>query len=147
MKKTITIALLLMLAGHSFAQQTNPKEQFTKQDYLQKSKSERTTALILLGTGTAAFFGGMAIYSKALDKAAEKPYGTFLSFGNADPTGAIICFLGSVTAIVSIPVFISSSKHKRMGLSLSLTNEKISSIAKANLKNNYFPAVAVKLAL
>ena len=149
MKKSITIAMLLMITAHSFAQQEAPQKQYTKQDYLQKSKRQKTTAWILLGGGTAAIIGGSAIYNKAYEKAAnEDPLGTLFSFGmNVDPTGAIIAVTGSLAALGSIPFFISASKNKRYGLSLSLKNERAASVARANLKSNYFPAVAIKLAL
>jgi len=106
MKKMISLAVLLAVAVTSFSQQTEPSPVLTKQDYLQKSKSQRTSAFILLGTGAALL-------------AVAAP-------GNVSFDILPILVIGGGAAIVgSIPLFIAAGKNKRKAMSLSFKNETV----------------------
>lgn len=106
MKKMISLAMLLAVVVTSFSQQTEPSPVLTKQDYLQKSKSQRTSAFILLGTGAALL-------------AVAAP-------GNVSFDILPILVIGGGAAIVgSIPLFIAAGKNKRRAMSLSFKNETV----------------------
>lgn len=106
MKKMISLAMLLAVVVTSFSQQTESSPVLTKQDYLQKSKSQRTSAFILLGTGAALL-------------AVAAP-------GNVSFDILPILVIGGGAAIVgSIPLFIAAGKNKRRAMSLSFKNETV----------------------
>jgi hypothetical protein len=52
MKKIMLCTMLLFLTASLFSQQTNPQS-LSRQDYLEKSKKQKTAAWILLGGGLA----------------------------------------------------------------------------------------------
>jgi hypothetical protein len=61
--KNIVICIaLLMLSTISYSQQTSPTATFTKVDYLQKSKNQKTTGLILAGGGVVLEIAGIIAY-------------------------------------------------------------------------------------
>ena len=57
MKKIIIYAMLLFVTANALGQQINPNQPLTRQDYLKKSKTQKKTAWILLGGGTAVAAG------------------------------------------------------------------------------------------
>ena len=59
MKKIIVFAMLMIISAASFSQQTKPSPALTKQDYLQKSKNQKTIFYILAGTGGVMTTGGL----------------------------------------------------------------------------------------
>jgi hypothetical protein len=52
-KKIAILLLLLAVSVTTFCQQNNARPDLTKKDYQKKSRSQKTAAWILLGTGTA----------------------------------------------------------------------------------------------
>ena len=60
-KLLFSIVILLVLNSGSFYQQNNPSPTLTKQDYLKKSKNQKTAAWIVLGGGIVLTSAGMAI--------------------------------------------------------------------------------------
>ncbi len=115
MKIIIFFTTLLLFSVASFSQQTTTATQsLTKTDYLQKSKNQKTTALILLGIGTAAIITGILIESP------HRGTGNTQSFsGGLIEVGGIICVL------TSIPYFLSSSKNKKRSTTLGIYNQRI----------------------
>jgi hypothetical protein len=129
MKNAIICAILLVMAAPSFCQETKPSKPVTREDYLEKSKHQKSTAWILLGGGTALIGTGLLIGDRQQS-----------SFDQA-ATGAIIAIIGFLSAIGSIPLFIASGKNHRKGLSLSFKNETAPPLLKgyivsANFKIN-----------
>jgi hypothetical protein len=53
MKKFFTMVTLLNLSLASFSQQTNPSTALNKEDYLLRSRYQKTLAIILVSTGGA----------------------------------------------------------------------------------------------
>ena len=149
MNKTIAYSILLLTAVHSYGQEASPQPQMSKQDYLQKSKHQKTAAWIMLGAGTVTAIVGISIYSHDLNVAAENdPAMTFFTLGlNANPRGGYVFLAGTISGIASIPLFVSSSRNHKKALSLSLKNEKTSTIVHASLRNEGFPAVSLRLNL
>ncbi|TMI86735.1 MAG: hypothetical protein E6H06_20540, partial [Bacteroidetes bacterium] len=58
MKKAINCLVLLIVVLATFGQQNNPSLNLPKQDYLQKSKHQKTAAWIMLGGGAILFSVG-----------------------------------------------------------------------------------------
>ena len=99
MKKYFSILLLLAIGFNSFGQQIKNQEQKLPADYLEKSKRQKTTGFILLGSGAAVFTGGAIAMQHSQSKGENE-----------------LPFLvgGLAMSIASIPFFISSAgnKHK-----------------------------------
>jgi hypothetical protein len=101
MKTTIICTVMMAFAICALGQQDNSKPPMTSQEYLTKSKEQKTAAWISVGTGTVLLGTG---YLVALTAAVD----------DGDPTGGLILFgAGALMDLISIPLFISSGKNKR----------------------------------
>jgi hypothetical protein len=146
MNKIIVFIMLLTISAASLSQQTNPSPALTKQDYLQKSKKQKTAAWILLVGGTAFAITGYAVWANsALDE-----LGSVITTGHNDKTnvtGAVIFFTGVAAMIGSIPVFIAAGKNKGKGLSLAFKNEMTPQIQKNSFVYRSVPSLTLKINL
>ncbi|HEY6062929.1 MAG TPA: hypothetical protein VIV35_04940 [Chitinophagaceae bacterium] len=134
MKKIIACMALLILVNSIHSQQSKPSIPLTKQDYLQKSKNQKTAAWLFLG-------GGMVI--------------TGLGIKDADPnagksedsrkTVAIVTGLAAIS--VSITLFILSSENKKKAGALSFKMEKSPLIQQRNFVYHSYPALSLSIAL
>ena len=104
MTKMIICTLLLFVTASSFGQQTNSTQLSINQNYLRKSKNQKTAAWILLGGGAALVTTGILIANG--------------SFDNAE-TGAIVGGTGLLSAIASIPLFIAYGRNNRKAMKVS----------------------------
>lgn len=116
------------MSATSFSQQTSPSPGLTKQDYLQKSKNQKTTAFILLGVGAAA----IAIAAPGNVSLDVLP---------------VFVIVGGVATIVSIPLFIASARNKRKDMSLSFKNETAPQIQKRSFVYQNVPSLTLKISL
>ncbi|MEP6711099.1 MAG: hypothetical protein ABJA37_01725 [Ferruginibacter sp.] len=127
MKLAIICIALLFTATVSFCQETKPSQALTKQEYLQKSKSQKTAAWILLGSGVALF-------------AVASP-------GNASfSTTAVLAVGGIVATLSSIPLFIAAGRNKRKAMNASayLKFENGLCLQTGTAANTY-PAVSITI--
>lgn len=119
MKTRVIMGVLLsvFLLGSSmqlFAQS------MSKQDYLDKSRRQKTTGFIMLGGGVAMVTAGTILFSE-----------NFILFGasdaeeNAAGIGAAMVVVGGLATLGSIPVLISSGNNARKAAQMSLRNEPI----------------------
>jgi len=97
---------MLLMTATSFCQQANPPQPLTKNDYLQKSKNQKTAAWVLLGGGLALAVGGAVLDVNSDWSSSETPYLVVITAGCASMLG-------------SIPLFISSAKNKRKAMNAS----------------------------
>jgi hypothetical protein len=135
--KPILSTTLLFLSLQVFSQETNPAQSLTKQDYLKKSKSQKTTASVLLGSGVLA--GGIGLATGAGSVCVgcpEKP---------KDQSGWVIA--GGTLMVSSIPFFIASSKNKKKATSISLKNQFIPTLQSNGLANKATTTLAVTISL
>ncbi|HEX5652094.1 MAG TPA: hypothetical protein VFX58_03405 [Chitinophagaceae bacterium] len=136
--KKILLSVLMMLAVIAImAQQTTG--QLTREDYLQKSKRQKTTAWIMLGGG-AAFVAAGAIWW-----ANEYTYGT----GNGETVPVAMTIVGGWSVLGSIPVFIASARNKNKAneLMVGLKMENAFSYLATRIKYQPFPAISITLPL
>ena len=130
--KRITLCLLaIMLFTKSFSQEKGPA--LTKEYYMQKSKNQKITAWVLLGTGIGMTLGGMAINYSSTD--------------GGEDQGLWLSYLGGATALTSIPFFISAGKNKRKAASITFINEKIWMAQQGALVGKIQPGISLKLSL
>ena len=127
--------MLLIFSASSFSQQTNSHTALSKQDYLQKSKNQKTTAWVLLGGGAALILVGDLIGNRKES-----------SFNDAG-TGVIIAGAGVLSMLGSIPLFIASGKNKRKAMSLSFKNEMIPRLQNSSFVNRAVPSLSFKISL
>lgn len=130
MRKLVVLLPVLFIAFTVYCQEVTPSAPLTKQDYLQKSKSQKTAAWILLGVGA----GLVAVAAP----------GT-VSFDILP-----ILSIGAAAAIIgSIPLFISAGKNKRKGMAMAINlNMQHSPVnTYSGLVKHSLPGIAVKLRL
>lgn len=105
-----------------------------KNYYLHKSKNQKTTGYVLLGTGAALVATGLIIQEKSF-----KANGTFLNFD-----GLGYQFAGVISMLSSIPFFAWSVKNKRKTIAITLINKKYFTTNSSPIAFKYQPALAVK---
>lgn len=147
MKKIIVCIMLLFSSATLFSQQINPTPVLAKQDYLKKSRHQKTTAWCLVGGGFVSSGIGTVI---ALAEVAKI---SFFPMGGVEPShknldGASVLFTLGVTAMVaSIPFFIAAGKNKRKVMSLSLKNESMPKFQKCGFVYKTIPSLNFKISL
>jgi len=132
MKKNIICILLMVLATTALSQQNNPAPIFTKQDYLKKSKNQKTAAWILAGVGTlSVIFGTIEV---------NPDYG--------ENNNSSFFLVGGLVAIgASVPLFIASAKNKKKGMSLSFKNNTVPRLRNNNLNYSSVPSISLRVGL
>ena len=103
MRKFFFCTTLLFLATSSFSQQTDSSRTLTKQDYLEKSKNQKTAARIMLIGGAVVAVGSIILDATSDWDKSETPYIVAFSAGCASMIG-------------SIPLFVASKRNKRKGM-------------------------------
>ncbi len=139
MKKLIAFLLILAVSTTSFSQTTTPS--LEKNDYLKKSKSQKTIAWILAGSGVG--MAAIAIASYNYGDVANVIEGDNSSIN----TKGAFFVIGGVAAISSIPFFIASGRNKRKGMSLSFKNETAPQIQKNSFVYRAIPSLTLKMGL
>lgn len=131
MKITITIFFFTLFFISSYCQTKMIEEKY----YLHKSKNQKRTGYVLLGTGAALVLTGSIVQNKSF-----KANGTFLNFD-----GLGYQFAGLITMLSSIPFFAWSSKNKRKSISITLINQKHLIPKSSNIALKSRPALALKI--
>ena len=108
-----------------------------KNSYLIKSKSQKTTAWVLLGVGVAAIAVGIIT-----ENAANNTDNIYSGVSDV-ATGVIITGIGALSCIASIPFFISSGKNKKRAMSVTSGFDEIMTPAKGGWAYNMQPAIKI----
>ncbi|HEV8081349.1 MAG TPA: hypothetical protein VGP43_11585 [Chitinophagaceae bacterium] len=135
MKKIITYALFFFMVTSCFSQQTNLSQSLNRQEYLKKSKTQKTAAWILLASGTTLIGIGL---SNAL--------GEQSSFDHAI-TGIGTAGVGVLSIIGSIPLFIASGRNRKKAMNVSVFLEMQHNPFQTGtiLRFPSYPAFSIKL--
>ncbi len=134
MKKTLIFLILLLFIVKGFSQTISSTE-FSKEDYLKKSKNQKTTGWILLGGGVAMAVIGAASFSSSWDSESNT---------TTDISG--FSMLGGVaSSLVSIPFFISSGRNARKASKLSLNYQPILVPNQVSLAQNTLPSLSLTI--
>jgi hypothetical protein len=133
MRKIIVFSLFVVSFLSCFSQQTNPSNALTKEEYLQKSKHQKTAAWVLLGGGLALGVTGIIVDASNWESSG----------------GDVLLVLGGVSMISSIPLFIASGKNKKRAMAAStfFKLEKIRVVHGLAFSQRAFPAVSLKINL
>lgn len=137
--KSITVLMMLMvlLASHASSAQT-------KDDYLTKSKHQKTAAWIMLGGGWGLGIAGGIVATHGVTQINS---GQPDKVGNNIGNGALLILTGGAAMLGSIPLFLAAGKNKRKGMSLSFTNQPAPALVQNIMGNNYVPSVSLKFNL
>ena len=128
--------MLQIVVTSTFSQQNNPAPVLTKQDYLKKSKKQKTIAWTMLAGGMTIGFIGLTQINLAG------------SDGDINNTpGTIMFFTGVASSLASIPFFIASSKNKKKAMSVSLKNELIPRIHEKRSFDYSIPSISISMTL
>jgi hypothetical protein len=136
MKKFFFLIMLLAFVTKAFTQ-----------DYLRKSRNQKTTAWVLLGAGTTMVaigaIGSMTAYTN--DIVYIGSLGTEGEPSQGDAYGYLLV-AGVVCDAASIPFFISASKNRRLAGTVQMSNQKIYLPQNSSIALRYVPAVSLKIA-
>ena len=125
-----------------FSQQAEePKMELTKQEYLKKSKSQKTVGRILLGGG------GILIGAGLLTNLSNGLGNLFVEESQKNSSGDIFTVLGVISIAGSIPLLISAGKNKRKALSLSVKNQPSQVLQNNRLYSKIIPSLTFKINL
>lgn len=111
MKKWMSLVLLLCMTA-AYSQPAAKPQRFSAEDYLQKSRRQKTIGFVLLVTGGAAMAPSVPFFIKASGDR---------SLNGLDVVGVALLFGGGGTllTLTSIPLFAASGKNKRKAAALS----------------------------
>ena len=126
MKNITVIFLIIVCSATSFSQQIDWDPVLTKQDYLKKSKTQKTVAVILDVVGSAFISIASTIYI---------------------PNVYLYAVLGGVAGLASIPFYYSSRKNKRIAMNISLNNNTVPEINKSYFTISPGPLLTLKISL
>jgi uncharacterized membrane protein len=134
MKKTLIflILLLFMVKGYS---QTIPSTEFSKEDYLQKSKNQKTTGWVFLSAGIVITVVGVIGFNNTYHDWNDT---------STDTYGALV-LTGPLIALGSIPFFISSGSSARKAATLSISNQPILLPKQDSYVINSHPSLSLKV--
>ncbi len=142
MKKIILFLAFFSMLTKGFNQQVEePKMELTKQEYLKKSKSQKTAGRILLGGG------GILIGAGLLTNLSNGLGNLFVEESQKNSSGDIFTVLGVISIAGSIPLLISAGKNKRKALSLSVKNQPSQVLQNNRLYSKIIPSLTFKINL
>ncbi len=134
MKKIIPFLALLLLSNSVFSQPGNPSPTLTKQDYLKKSKNQKTAAWIFMGGGI-----GLTILGIQADNRND---------GKSESTGKAVAIVTGIAAIcVGTTLFILATENKKRAGVISFRMEKAPLIQQRNFVYRSYPALSFRLDL
>ena len=144
MKAIITFLLLCFCCLHAFAQDTN-QYHYIRDSLLHKSRSQKTTAWIMLGAGSAVALGGLVL--TAVDATTELVGAVVDGTGSTSPLGPVLMLLGTGSVAGSIPLFIASGKNKRKAMQFSAITQAVEVPVTGGFAYRYQPAISVGFVL
>lgn len=160
MKKVFLLLLIMVISFNLSASllQSDSIPQFTRQEYMRKSKIQLTGAIISLTGGVLlSGIGGFMLAAGAAEVTSNIIIGGILyPITGTEPTvesnkglksGSILLLIGVTAMIVSIPLFISHSKNKKRGLSITAGSQSIQQMNKSSISKTIIPSVGLTIRL
>lgn len=146
MKKLVITLLMLAVGINVFCQQIPAADlKIQNEQYLHKSKVQKTWAWIMIGTGAAIIIAGAASSGSGTDKTGG--WFNFDDLNRSLRTGAYIT--GGIIMAGSIPLFIASAnnREKAAGLNVFLKAEQTPAFSLAGYSIRTFPAAGIRIVL
>jgi len=154
MKQVIALTLLVAMSSTLFSQQTVTSKSFTREDYLRKSRNQKTVGWILIGTSVLMY--GSALAAATVDGIAQVNHDLWSAIDQNTPpvkkNNKVItrmAITGTVALFGSIPFFDAASKNKKRAnaLSFSLKSENVFLVQNASLVPQVIPALSLKISI
>lgn len=124
MKKIFFILCMVLVIAHISMGQSAEKT-----DYLQKSRTQKTVAWVLFGTGAVINIIGIT--------QVESPKNT-----------SVVCLVvGSAIMLSSIPFTVMGHQNKKRAAALSINTEQMYQLKNSNLHAVSYPALTMKINL
>ena len=148
MKKIIVSIMPLIIAANCFCQQTHFTQNLSREDYIKKSKHQKTAAWIMLGGGAALAVTDLAIGIHSV----YDEFGTVFTSGHDDRSfvaGEIVFYTGLASMVGSIPLFVASARNKRKSMAIStyFKIERYVAIQNNGFSNQLYPAISLHMNL
>ena len=139
MKKIFLLIALVPIFLQSFSQ-SQLQNNFSKDDYLTKSRKQKTTAWVLLGGGVALTVAGIAVQVRDIND-------DNIGLDDFFVRGTIIAIAGVVSSCISIPFFIGAAKSKRKAANVSMGNQPVLFQQQNSLVVKFQPALTFSIGL
>jgi hypothetical protein len=137
--KVIYLMLFLAMSNYCIGQSQPMATSLTKEDYLHKSRVQKTWGWVLAGTGAAVTVAGLV---------------TLVTVDLVDAVGGTPTAYGSVLMVSglamvggSIPLLIAAHRNKHKAYSVTIKNESAHVQSGSNFHVQYYPVVSVKFNL
>jgi len=141
----IFLSFLLVITLHvAYGQSTENKTALGKEDYLKKSKGQKTLARITVGTGLGVFTVGLVMYFSEYGKGL--PGGTGFN-EKTFKTGETLMYVGGGILLVSVPFHIAYKRNEKLAASLSINNRRIVCPPLANKAFSFVPSLCLSIGL
>ena len=147
MKKIIFLLSFAVATTCCSAQNTDNTKPVTKNDFLQKSKNQKTGAWVLVGGGGGLLIVGAIISftnstSEALDAI------TLQEVKEKDKTlQTVLMVTGGAAILGSIPLFVASSRNKHKAASLTFKSEFFPQLQNSMVFYKPIPSISLKINL
>lgn len=141
MKKILLGLAMLLMCISAFSQQKEPVQPYTKQDYLQKSKNQKTVGWVLLGGGTAIAITGIIVGSNA------EPAEGIMETSTGEDIGIALLVGGLAADLISVPFFIGSANNARKAATISFNNKSIVIPGFRSVATKTQPSVSIKIGI
>lgn len=134
MKTILLLTCFLVLTTTAYSQQNPPSKSLTYEDYLKKSKNQKTTGEIMLVGGLVMVtIAAFTVFSEGIYTKNETP--------------AYLSVIGAGSAVGSIPFFILSGKNKRKAAFFTLGFQPASLPRQNQFSLKPQPAITIKIGL
>lgn len=139
-KLTLTIAIIFFsfsVFSQVIASQAAKSQKELYDDFIRKSKTNKTIGWVLAGTGSALAIGGVIAATKEVTENVLNPQ------PRLNDTDDVLLGAGLVCAVASIPFFISAGKNKRKA-KLAVGTQPIT-LGYYRTQNKTFPSAGINI--
>lgn len=140
MKKAIFCFIVLLSTLNAISQQDTSVKTFTKEDYLKKSKDQKTGAWILLSGGVVLAVTGYVVYLNSIENSDDL-------FKFLEGKGLWISALGLVAMSGSSLLFAASKRNRRKAMSMTFSNDMVPQLVNGELVSMNIFSVSLKIPL
>jgi hypothetical protein len=150
MKQAILLFVCMGTMLCSFAQETaseTPKPSLTKEEYLKKSKRQRTGAIVMISAGGALVIAGIAVAANDLGNDLYNIFDDNASTNNHETLSTVLAVVGVAAMLGSIGLFVSAHKNKKKAMSISFKNETAPLMQNSMVFQQYVPSLSLRIRL
>lgn len=145
MNKIILSLCIFCFSATAFSQTETDFIPVTKEDYLKKSRNQKTSAWVLLGTGVVLDIAGIVTTGNNADKELGN---LFSGKQSVNHTSEYILYITGTAALAgSLTLFIAAKRNKKKALSTSfeINNQQLQQLKNNSLYTFNYPVLTFKL--